>query len=253
MDRYQICLQVVHLLLLIAVHQVPATLSYPSGATNQGTDETPDYECPQEPPPAVPFVSSSSVYEYIAPEEYNTYTGYNWQPTAYVVGNGQVQAAYTVSTEVVAVATSGSTILSSSVVTSYYTPVPRQDTTDRTSTSTTTVFVLPSPSPSPLVTSSVTTSSHQATNTPQPTPTTNIPDNSLTSLTTSEVQTLTEAPVTNTSGVSRHLHQRVFLSGERCGDAGQAATMAAYERYRTRGYHCRHTAHLARPNPLSRH
>jgi endo-1,3(4)-beta-glucanase len=214
MDRYQICLRVLHLLSLIAILQVSATWSYPFGASNQGTDEAPDPDCSPEPPPAVPYVSSSSVYEYIAPEEYTTNIGYNWQPTAYVVGDGQVQAAYPVSTEVVAVAASGSTILSSSVVTSYYTPLPRQDTTDRTSTSTTTVFVLPSPSPSPLVTSSVTTSSHQPTaaatsDTPKPNPTTNIPDNSLTSLTTSEVQTLTEAPITNTSGVSRHLHHQV--------------------------------------------
>ena len=205
MDRYQIRLRALHLLSLIATLQVPATWSYPFGVTNQDTNKALDPDCPPEPPPAVPYVSSSSVYEYISQQEY---TGYDWQPTAWGAGNGQVQAAYTISTEVVAVATSGSMILSWSIITSYYTPLPRQDTMTPTSTSTTTVFVLPSPSPTPLITNSVPTPSQRATasaasDTPYPIPATNLPDNSLTSLTTSEVQTLTDAPITNTSGVSR--------------------------------------------------
>ena len=163
MARYQACLRALHLSTLIANFQVPKALSHPFRAANQGENEAPDQDCTSDPGLAIPYVSSSSVYEYIA--------------------------------------------ASSSIVANYYTPVPRQDTTSGMSTSTTTVFVLHSTSSSLASPSGGTrppTSQSAQTGIPQGALTNTIPDSSLTSLTTSEVQTLTEAPVTNTSGVSSY-------------------------------------------------
>lgn len=208
MGRYQISLQVLHLLTLITLFQIQSVRSFPfrkqHHSTNEDLQDTrPDLGL------AIPYVSSSSVYEYIVNQQHSKHTSHDYHQPAYVIGNGQVAACRT-STKVVSISTAGSTIVSSSIVTQYYTPVPRQDTTSWSSTSTTTVFVLPTPATSESTSAGATLTPPPASTTPQSEQTATVPDGSLTSLTTSEVQTLTVAPITNTSGVGLHCSTALF-------------------------------------------
>jgi hypothetical protein len=197
MARYQSCLRALHLFPLIASLQVPTVLSHPFRAAYRETNEARDPDCDSE-PPAIPYVSSSSVYEYLTARETPTHPSYGWQPAVNQIGDGQPQAPCTSISGI---------LVSSSIATNYYIPEPRQDTTSGTGTSTTTVFVTLSTSLSGSPQSSAitpTASQIEETGTLQSAVANTIPDSSLTSLTTSEVQTLTEAPATNTSGVSSH-------------------------------------------------
>lgn len=198
MGRYQICLRVLHLLPLIAIFQIPTAFSFPFQAPSHGSHRPPKDWHPEQ-PPVVPYVSRSSVYEYIPSQHLAEHTSHRCPPPAYVVGNGRVRAGCTKSRPISSASTSHGTS-----ATSHYTPVPRQDTTSWAGTSTTTVDVPPSPSPSGSTSGVPTlrTLPGSASTTSQSEITTTLPDSALTSLTTSEVQTLTAAPFTNTSGVS---------------------------------------------------
>jgi hypothetical protein len=120
-----------------------------------------------------------------------------WAPTAYQIGDGQVQVSFAVSTTSILLTTDGSTFLSASTLTSSYTytPVPRQITSATVST-TEISSVAATPTPS--------TSQWSETSTPQTSipPTTGIPDSLLTSLTTFEVQSVTAPPLVEMPGVS---------------------------------------------------
>lgn len=208
MGKYQIYLQLLHLLSLIAIFQIPTARSFPFRKPHHGNNDISEGSRPDL-GLAIPYVSSSSVYEYIVPQHHPKHTSNICHGPAYIIGNGQVAACRT-TTKVISISTSGSTIVGSSIITQYYTPVPRQDTTSWSSTSTTTVFVLPTPSASGSASGSPTLTPVSASATPQSEQTYTLPDGSLTSLTTSEVQTLTVAPITNTSGVSCSYSTRLF-------------------------------------------
>ena len=238
MGRYQCYLKVLSLLSLITILQAPTARSFPFRAPDHNANEP-----PEDGPPglglAIPYVSSSSVYEYIVTHKYAGHTSHACQRPAYVVGKGQVKAACTTSARAISVITAGSAIVSSSTVMEYYTPVPRQDTTSFTSTSTTTIFVVPTPTSSGTTSGSVTSTPLPPTDSapPQPAQSTTLPDSSLTSLTTSEVQTLTQAQVTNTSGVSQSRNKHLFRSSGHCGDFG-VQEMANCEKLRDRNSTC---------------
>lgn len=202
MGKYHIPLQVLHLLTLIATFQIPTARSVPFRKPRHSTNKDPQ-DTRSDLGLAIPYVSSSSVYEYIVTRQHSKHTSHDCHQPAYVIGNGQVAPCRT-STKVISISTSGSTIVSSSLVTEYYTPIPRQDTTSWSSTSTTTVFVLPTPTTSASASASATLTPLPASTAPQSGQTATVSDGSLKSLTTSEVQTLTVAPITNTSGVSLH-------------------------------------------------
>lgn len=210
MPKHQSYLQVLHLVLLITIFQILTVRSFPfKQPQHEPRDPADGYLGPGL---AIPYVSSSSVYEYIVTQKHVKHTSRGCHQPVYVVGNGQVKAACTTSTKVISVTTAGSTIVSSSIITSWYTPVPRQDTTLWSSTSTTTVFVVPTPAGPQSTVGSATSTPRlpPSSASEQPAQTTTLPDSSLTSLTTSEVQTLTEEPITNTSGVSRDLQPVAF-------------------------------------------
>jgi hypothetical protein len=212
MGRYQCYAKGLHLISLITILQVPTARSFPFRASNHNANKAPP-DSPPDPGLAIPYVSSSSVYEHIAIQKHAGNPKHGCQQPTYFAGNGQVVAACTTSTKVVSATTVSSTIVSSSIVTEYYTPVPRQDTTSFTSTSTTTIDVAPTPARSGVTSGSATSTPLPPTASapPQPRQTTTLADSSLTSLTTSEVQTLKQAPITNTSGVSQY-PQQTFVS-----------------------------------------
>ena len=240
MDKHRLCLRALHLLPLIVYFQVPSSSALPFGATYENTDEAPDPDCLPEATPQSISVNSigHSDLEQSAPS-----TSIDWQPTAYEIADGQVQAPYTAITEEVVVTSSSTTITSSTTATSHhsYTPVPRQLTPSWSSTSTSTVYVFASATSTgatsgiPAISSSttaVTTPANSAmlvsstAESSQQSFTTTLPNSLLTSLTTSEVQTATAPVPTNTSGVS------MIPSSSRCaieynsGDVSQVTTMA---------------------------
>ena len=269
MDRNQLRLRRLYLLPLIVSLQVSSSLAFPFAANKQRTNEVPDHDCPPEERPRPPHWRSVSGIDYETTLSSTSYKSDSWNPTAYQISDGQVQAVYTVLTEEFPVTSSGTIVLSTSTVTSYhsYTPVPRQVTSVSTSTSTTTVYVSASPSPAPAETTSAgsppsvatpaTTSTGEGspatTANPQQSLTTSIPDSSLTSLTTSEVQTVTAPPVTNTSGVSISLPLSE-CSLPCCGsDSCQIASMAQTKGTRDCGRRFSRTALSVGPSGLSGH
>ena len=269
MDGHRVCLRALHLLSLIAYFQVPSSLARPLSVVYERTDEAPETDCPPEEQPPAPTWTSVGGIDYTSPSSSIPPTSDDWQPTAYVIGDGQVQAAYTVSTEEIVVTSSGTTVVSSSTVTNYYSYTPRQLTSDWSTTSTSTLYVVASPTLTSSSTTSVTSPSSSSTavstttttgtlttTTPGITPqslTTSLPNSLLTSLTTSEVQTVPAAPPTDTSGVSIPFSpsDRVFRYDR--GGGGQIATMV--HKRKTCDL-CRRFDHLhsaVRPDRLSGH
>ena len=194
---------------LITFLQISRASPLPFGAVDPATHDARTPKHLPNLPLAIPYVSSSSVYEYIAPRHSTSRTKDGWQPIVCLHGDGHVQTACTRPPKPRLEPTRRSTIVSSSIETNYYTPQPRQDTTSWTSTSTATVYKSDHVSSSALEQNSAitpTTVPAIAASTTSNSPTdftAPVPDASLTSLTTSEVQTVTEAPETNTSGVSQ--------------------------------------------------
>ena len=238
MDRHRNRLRALYLIPLIASLQVPNALAIPFAARQRSTIEVPDTDCSEQHRLHRPHSRSASTINYISRLHSSSYTSPDWAPTAYEISDGQVQAVYTIYTEAVAVTSSGTTFLSSSTVTSYYsyTQVPRQITSEWTSTSTTTVFVHPSPPSALLSTTTVAGPSSSATvpasaqtstvgTAFQQSITTSIPDSSLTSLTTSEVQSVTVPIETHTSGVSILPRTNYHLATLHRGGIGRMATM----------------------------
>lgn len=145
----------------------------------------------------------------------------------YQIADGQPQVSYTVIIEEILLTSESSSMVSSSTATSFYTytPLARQFTSFTTSITTATAFVTTEvtgtvqgtsvsvevDSTPSTRTGSATSTNNINTDTVAPVPstpesfpavTTSIPDGALTSLTTSEVQTVTAPPPTHTSGVS---------------------------------------------------
>ncbi|KAK5174070.1 endo-1,3-beta glucanase [Saxophila tyrrhenica] len=232
-------LRALHALVLIALSQVPTTSARPHRVIQTTTIRVLDPNCSLEGRPPAPIWPSVPGIEYTFVPRPTSSELYLWNPEAYQIEDGQVQVSAAVSTEVTGVTSLSSTFLSSSEVTRFYTytPVPRQDTSKPPmSTSTTTIFVTASPIstavpsststsasagttpnvplPAPLPTSTTSAGAGTSTSTAAPAPvqsyTTSVPEGLLTSLTTSEVQTVTAAPPENTTGA---VHTPLETSG----------------------------------------
>ena len=203
-------LQAFHVLVLIASSQISRTSALPRRLNAVVTVEAYDPDCdPEDRPPQPPIWPSVAGIEYTNLPAPTAVTEISWNPSAYQIPDGQVQVSMDVTVETVAVTSPSTTFLSSSEVTRYYTytPLPRQFTWGWSSTSTSTIFV--TASPAPTAGSSAATSSNSAgtsNSAASPTPiqsfTTSVPEVALTSLTTSEVQTVTAPAPSNTTGVS---------------------------------------------------
>lgn len=202
MQKHQSRLRALHLLPLISFLQVPWASAFPFSTSYQSSSTPPGAGQPLKrlrPPPL--FRSVNSI-DYTTLPSPTTYTDNRWPSTipVYEIGDGQIQAPYVVSTKE---ETSSS---SSSVATL----ASRNEQPPPTSTSTTTVFVVASRSNIFFTSSEATTApASPDTATPENSPggvtqsfTTTIPHESLTSLTTSEVQTVAGPPPSDTSGVS---------------------------------------------------
>lgn len=143
------------------------------------------------PPPL--FRSVSGIEYTTVPTTASEDDGWLSTVPVYQIGDGQIQAPYMVSTEEPA---SGSETVASLA--------SRNEYTAPSSTSTTTVYVVGrgSTTPEPAAGLPTQTSVQPASGDGAQPFVTTVPDQSLTSLTTSEVQTVERPPPTDTSGVS---------------------------------------------------
>lgn len=143
------------------------------------------------PPPL--FRSVSGIEYTTVPTTASEDDGWLSTVPVYQIGDGQIQAPYIVSTEEPA---SGSETVASLA--------SRNEYTAPSSTSTTTVYVVGrgSTTPEPAAGLPTQTSVQPASGDGAQPFVTTVPDQSLTSLTTSEVQTVERPPPTDTSGVS---------------------------------------------------
>jgi hypothetical protein len=211
-------LRALHVLVLIASSQIPTTSALPYGQVPTSTVVVHDPDCNPEGRPPQPVWPSVHGIEYTVVPTFARPTQDAWNPTAYEIPDGQVQVSASISTEAVEVTELSTTFLSSCKVTRYYTytPLPRQytsATTTSTVSSTTTrtsyvtIFVTASPAPAvsenPAAASTTAfASASSLSSTPVQSFTTSIPEILLTSLTTSEVQTVTTSASINNTGVS---------------------------------------------------
>lgn len=183
---------------LTTLLQTSSTSAQPYAATFQVTTTVSDPDCYPERLAQSPTSKHQKIaYHNKVSTDVEHHPHLSWYPTAYEIADGQVQAPQTV--PAFAQATSDQVEPTRSITSA--TLVTRGEAVRTTSTSLTTVYVYASPWPysgswqSHRWTRPFKHSRHQH-------HTKAVPDGSLTSLTTSEVQSVTVSPLTDTTGVS---------------------------------------------------